>query len=379
MNTEPTEVQEPVEKLEKMVQPVRATWPFSSDTLLENMATYTEDARELMLACFRWCIDPKHLVSRQEFARRVDYDETNVWKFFSGRYLHPETRAVQPPPEKFLRAARQFIKLERERFEGGKTLFVHTPTAKRITTFFDLVRESASMGIMSGPSHVGKTWAAEEYRQGNNHGRTIYVRMHAASGLGGMVRRIADCLGISDHANTAALIERIKRGLTGDTLLILDECHLLANTYRTNSFFACVEVIREIHDESGCGMVLIWTRIDSLKQASGRELQQVWRRGVHKLTLPPCPTRSDVAAILSASGLKFPEKGTRVEVGDTEDDPAAVLEQIAKAEGLKAVTERLRYARKLANKGDGVLTWTHFLKAHLMILKQADPGKSDWA
>jgi DNA transposition AAA+ family ATPase len=379
MKTEPTESPEITDPNARMVQPVRATWPFSSDTLLENMATYTEETRETMLACFRWCIDPKHLVSRQEFARRVDYHETNVWKFFAGRYLHPETKVPEPPPEKFLRAARQFLKLERERYEGGRTVFVATQTSQRINTFFDLVRESRSMGVMWGPSHVGKTWAAEEYRQGNNHGRTIYVRMHAASGLGGMVRRIADCLGISDNANTAALVERIKRGLTVDTLLILDECHLLANTYRANSFFACIEVIREIHDESGCGMVLIWTRIDSLKQASGRELQQVWRRGVHKLSLPPSPTRADVAAVLAASGLRFPEKGSRVKVGKVEEDPAAVLAQVAKGEGLKAITERLRYARKLANKGSGVLTWEDFIKAHLTILSQATPPEDDWA
>ena len=375
MSTEATDTTGPEKEF---VQPNRATWPYSADTLAETLAHYSAEARETMLACFRWCIDPKHPVSRQEFARRCNYDETTIWKLYAAKYLHPETRAVQPPPEKFLSAARNFLKLERDRFEGGATTFVMTPTARKIETFFDLVRESQSMGIMSGPSHVGKTWAAEHYQQGNNHGRTIYCRMHAASGLGGMVRRLAEALGISDHSNTAALVDRIKRALSVDTLMIIDECHLLANTYRTNSFFACVEVLREIYDESGCGMVLIWTRIDTLKGHSQRELQQVWRRGVHKLVLPPSPTRHDVSAILGATGLDFPERGYKVTVGKITDEPAEILKQVSQRDGLKAITERIRYARKLANKAGERLNWKHFTTAHLAIASQEQGADTGW-
>ena len=115
-------------------QPVRATWPFSADTFLEAAAGYSDEARETMLATLRWCIDPAHPVTRQEFARRVGYDETTVYKFYANKYTHPETKVPQPPPDRFIKSAKAFLKLERERWEGGETEFVLTPTVKKIWT-----------------------------------------------------------------------------------------------------------------------------------------------------------------------------------------------------------------------------------------------------
>lgn len=359
-------------------QPVRATWNFSADSFLEAAASYSDAARETMLAALRWCIDPRHPVSRDDFAARVDYDPTTIYKFYANKYINPETKQPQPPPEKFLARVRTFLKLEKERFEGGQTEFVTTPTAKSIFAFCDNARESCSMAILSGPSHIGKSWATEYYKQENNHGRTIYCRVQAASGLGGMVRTLASACGISDKANTAALVDRIKRSLTKDSLIIIDECHLLANTYRIGSFFACVEVLREIYDATQCGMVLIWTRIDSLTAHSQRELQQVWRRGVHKLMLPAAPTRGDVSAIVRAAGLEFPDRTEKLTVGGVTEAPYEILRQISQAEGLKAITERIRYARKFATKAGETLDWKHFVRAHLTILKQQTPAETEW-
>lgn len=369
-----------MEPTSQPTQPVRATWNHSADTIIEAATAghYPAADTEVMLASFRWSIDPRHPVAMPDFARRCGYEGNTVYKFYTNKYRHPETGEPQPPPAKFIEAAKQFLKIERERFEGGVTEFVMIPTARKIWKFCDLCRESQSPGFLSGPSQLGKTWAVENYRQANNHGRTNYCRMKASSGLGGMVRRIADSCGISDKSNTADLTERIKRGLTQDTLLILDECHLLSNTYRVNSFFACIEVIREIWDETRCGMVLIWTRIDSLKQHSERELQQIWRRGVHKLPLPSCPTRGDVAAILAHNGLVFPEPNQTITIKSAVETPAEYLRLIAKRDGLKAITERLRYGRKLAAKAGEPIDWTHVTHAHLIIESENLPADTGW-
>jgi len=195
--------------------------------------------------------------------------------------------------------------------------------------------------------------------------------MKAASGLGGMVRAMAHSAGISDKSNTADLIQRIKNASSPNTLWILDEVHLLANTYRKGSFFACMEVIREIYDETECGIALLFTLLDEVKAASQKELQQLWRRGVHKVPLPAMPTKGDLAAILEHNGLQFPEKDLKITVGGIVDQPYEILRQQAKLNGLKAITERIRYARKLANKKAGPVSWTHFVDAHLRIQKQS--------
>lgn len=259
--------------------------------------------------------------------------------------------------------------------------FVLTPTAKKIFTACDLARESRTVVFVWGPSHIGKTWAVERYdAPRSNHDRTIYARMHAACGLSGMVRVIAAALGIS-AASRAETIARIKDALAPDTLLILDECHLLAHTYRAGSFHNCMEVIRELHDAARCGLVLIFTLLDRVKAASQKELQQLWRRGVHKVQLASMPTKGDVAAILEHHGLKFPERALVIPVRagreTLEERPYEILRQLARDEALLAITERIRYARKLAAKANEKLGWEHFVDAHLRIAKNAEPER-EW-
>jgi hypothetical protein len=210
------------------------------------------------------------------------------------------------------------------------------------------------------------------------------ARMKAASGLGGMVRRINESVGNSAKCNTDAGIERIKKALTPNTLLILDEVHLLAYTYRKESFFACVEVIREIIDETHCGCVLNATDLllSKLNEGSHGEIEQILRRGVHRLRLPSMPTIADLAAIFEHNKLEFPDANLEVTI-ETKDArtgkkmqiherPRAVIRQLAKTSGLKAITERLRYGRKLASKAGEDVSWNHVMDAHLRIAKQAE-------
>ena len=361
---------------------VRASWNMSADDIRANIANYNPEAKEALFKAFHWCIDPAHPIAKPEFARRVGSSDNTIYKIYTGKYRHPETGEQLQPNTELIRKIREFLTLEKERHEGGETEFVLTPTAKKIVTACDLGRESQSIVFLVGPSHVGKTWALERhYTPGNNHGHTVYCRMRAASGLGGMVRCIAESVGVSSKANTTDLIERIIRALTPNMLLILDEVHLLAHTYRKGSFHNCMEVIREIHDRAKCGMVLCFTLLDDVKAARQRELQQLWRRGVHKVYLPTMPTKGDVSLILEHHGLEFPEAKLTVTIGEgsraVTDQPYAILKQVCKEEALKAVTERLRYARKLANRGGKKLTWAHFVQAHLLIAKQAEQ-EGEW-
>jgi len=366
---------------------VRASWQFSLDNVRSAIAPYSPRAKELLIRAFLWCIDDAHPVTKPDFAERVGSSDNTIYKIYTGKYTHPETKATLQPSDKLIDAIEKFLALEKKRFAGGKTDLVRTPTLVSIETACNLARESQTICFLVGPSHIGKTWALERaYTPENNHGNTIYTRMEAASGLGGMVRAMARSVGISDKANTADLISRIKNAVTKDMLWILDEVHLLAHTYRRGSFYSCMEVIREIHDVKKLGMVLSFTILDEVKAASQKELQQLWRRGVHKLVLPNMPTVGDLTAILEYNGLSFPAPDYKVQVRfkdaagrlqTIEEKPRELLRQIAKSEALLAVTERIRYARKMAGKTGSRLNWSHFVEAHLRIAKQAQP-QDDW-
>lgn len=349
---------------------VRASWNTSLDHIRANTGHFSPDEQEALIGLFRWCIDPRHPMRCEEAARRLGCSSNLLYQLLRGIYRNPD-KSLRRPSAELIQKINQFLELERKRFEAGETQFVLTPTAKKFFTAAELARESQSPVFVVGPSHIGKTWAAEHFTAANNHGRTFYARMEAASGLGGMVRRMAESAGISDKSNTAALIARVTRATTPNTLWILDELHLLAHTYRKSSFHNCMEVIRGIYDETHCGMVLIFTILDDVRAASQKELQQLWRRGVHKFFLPTMPTKGDLGAILQHNGMNFPDPKLKVTVGDggnaVTESPYEILRQLARRDGLKAITERLRYGRKLAGKGTGRLAWTHFVEAHLRI------------
>jgi len=378
-NDEPTLVVEPV--TENPGDTIRASWNFSQDKIRHHTAHYTTDEQEVLLALFRWCIDPQHPMRREDAARRLNCSPNLIYQLLTGVYRNPDKSLRGPAPD-LIKSIQDFLELEAKRFAAGKNEFVVTPTAKRIFTACDLARESQSPVILWSTSHLGKTWALKEYKDNNNHGKTYLAELEAASGLGGMVRTLATACGVSaGKESTPALIERIKRALSPNSVLIIDEVHLLKHTYRLNSFFACIEVIRRIYDFTQCGMVLSWTNLDTLKGASQGELIQIWRRGVHKIALPNMPTKGDLAAILEHNGLSFPERDLKVTVraGRSEivESPYEVLRLLAKTAGLKAITERIRYARKLAHRADAKISWLFFCDAHLRIEKQS-VSEEEW-
>ena len=137
-------------------------------------------------------------------------------------------------------------------------------------------------------------------------------------------------------------------------------------------------------------MVLSWTNIDELRAASQGELVQLWRRGVHKKALPVMPTKADIGCILSAAHLpgepvkldgrtvpdcEFPDRSLEIEIPHQPkpivESPYEILRLLARREGLKAITERIRYARKFANKQRSAITWRNFVEAHLTIERES--------
>lgn len=359
---------------------VRASWQFSLHDLRANISRYSPAAKEAIVNAFLWCIDERHPVGKVEFANAVGASDNLIYKIFTGRYADENKNPLEPSP-KLVARINEWLNVERQRYKSTDSDFLLTPTAKFIFTSCDLARESHSPVELWGSSQIGKTWALRAYREQHNHGRTIMVELDAVSGLGGLVRALAAACGVSQNANTADLIERVKRALTPDTVVIVDEVHLLKNTYRKESYHACVETLRRIQDKTESGFVLCWTHFDDLRDFKDKELAQLWRRSVHRRACPTMPTKGDLAVILQHYGLPFPAKDLSVDVPKQAlaEKPYDILRSLAKSDGLKVITERLRYARKLATK-EGVrrVTWWHFVDAHLRIEKQAVP-ENDWA
>jgi DNA transposition AAA+ family ATPase len=369
----------------------RRSWPFGLDDIQPALSRYSDEARLTLISAFRWCADRDHLIYFKDFAERVKCNENTLYKIFLAKYTNPETGELYQPKQKLLDAIENFLAIEKKRFALGETALVETPTLKSIETLCDLVRESQTIGFITGVSHIGKTTALEPYYSvKRNHGRTIYVRLPAAAGLRQVLSVICQAMGVGHRGEVEQLMINIKAGLTKDMLLILDEVHLLAHTYNPKTFFKVIEKIREIHDSKKVGLVLCFTILDAVTAAKTKELQQLWRRAIHKLVLHPMPTIPDLTAILEHNGLSFPDKELKVTVrfkscdqdgkekmDQVIEQPREILRQLAKDDGLKAISERIRYARDVAKKAGKKLDWAHFVQAHLIIAKQSAP-KEGW-
>jgi DNA transposition AAA+ family ATPase len=236
--------------------------------------------------------------------------------------------------------------------------------------------------MLWGSSHIGKTWGLREYNINNNHGRTVLVELQAVNGLKGLLQAWAVAIGVSPNANTPDLISRITRAMTPDMLVIFDEVHLLANTYRRASFFACMEQVRRIYDAVQFGMVFTYTELgfQQTEKERKKELMQIFRRGIHRVNLGSMPTIDDVHCIVEAFGLPWGERREEIIIAKgVVDTPHDVLRQLASDEGLKAITERIRLAKDLAADDEREeITWKDFLTAHYLIARNAQTPATGW-
>lgn len=331
----------------------KQTWLISGDTVTQNLSRYSERPRAALNWLYHFCVE--NGIHRDDVARELRVSGNTLYKLYTLKHRHPQTKELLPPSEKLVRSIEKKQQLEMKRAAFGKTEFVMTPSARKIFDVCDLCQASNSIGFVWGKSHIGKTWAIEEYRRIHNHGLTKLVRVPTGSGKHELIKLFAAACAISTKSCYDKLKERVIRSITADNLILIDEFHLLAFTYQTQSKHACVELVREIHDRTKCGMVICGTHIfrNDIEIGKDRDLlEQLSRRGVFKLELGDEPTRGDLAAICKSWDLEYP-KG----------ELAERFRSLSQQHGLKAVTEAMRLGNRLATKSDQSNSWDFIVKA----------------
>lgn len=355
----------------------RASWQISLGDLRANISHCTPDKRAIIVDCFLWCI--QNNVTKAEFARGIGSSDNTLYKIITGKYTNPHSGERLEISAKMAEDMRRWLDNEKAK-AATESAFLLTPTAKRVFQACDLAKESRTPVFLTGPSHIGKTTALLEWAKRNNHGRTIYVRMEAAGGLGRVMQVICERVGQSPKCSRDKMRNGLYNALSSDMTLLIDEFHLLLHTYRIGSFIECAEFIRDIYDKVQCGIVLSMTDFGREKVIRDRkvELEQIIRRGAHKIRLHSEPTVEDVKMILEHAGLQMPGKKDTITVAGIVEQPYEILRQLAKDQGLKSITERIRYAKKLARREQRDLEWDDFVKAHLIILSNDQIQSGGW-
>lgn len=332
----------------------RSTWPLNGEHVNRNTAHLPENARELLRWFFGFSTDRND--SMRAAAAKINVDSSTVFRVYKGTYKDADGNPIVPA--KMLKGIKTLMREEEQRSGKERIDFVMTPTAKKIFTACDIARSSGRLVMLFGTSQTGKTTALREYQRRNNHGTTRYIRVSPYGSASGLLRQLARSCALSPDGNAQSLQEALARTLDRHNLLIADEVHLFTYTYAARAKLSCLEILRWLHDTTGCAMVLCGTNVWKNELISGREkekLDQLTRRGATPVQLPDTPTAGDLRAICKSYSLEAPEK---------KSDAEEIMNYAAKTKGLTLVTELLRFGAKIAGQAGETLAWKHVLEAN---------------
>ena len=200
---------------------------------------------------------------------------------------------------------------------------------------------NADIAVVFGAAGGGKTWALEHYCR-SNAGAWYCAMSPAVTTPASVLSRIARAIGIGGGPSTAARLEQavVERLAAGSALMVVDEANHLTQPL--------LDVVRCVHDQAHCGLVLsgnepLWGRL-----ASGDRAAQIVSRVGLTLRLRQ-PAVGDAIALATTLLGGAPEGKAR----------AAVLAAAGGMGGLRAV-------RKLAGQA--------FLLAAADKRDQVEPG-----
>jgi len=208
---------------------------------------------------------------------------------------------------------------------------------------------AAEIGLVWGPLQCGKTTALRDYVRRTRE--ACYCRVASRSGTPILAEEMAKALG-SARAEGATFRENRRYILdnAADRLLIVDELHEAFTTHGFEAAVAYVEFIREVHDRTGCGVVLCGT--DALPRGFQDRryapvLRQTWERGIVRKAFPARPPWRDVVAAARHHGI-----------GETLDEAAAKQWQARlKNMSFGAVVRLVRSARNMAERRGKPMGW----------------------
>lgn len=309
------------------------------------------------------------------FCEIAKINPSTLSKFLAGSYVNPRNPDLPYDLPEHLVTALQQTKATLIATAPTAVSFVSTDTSRKVFYNCELARESRSPVILVGASHIGKTTALTKYRDAHPTD-TYLVTVTSGMGAKGIAIAICEEIGLSSNGSLAKLTRALGRVLTRDRLLILDDFHVLSLSSTPRTFLAAMEFLRALYDADHCGILFSTTDLDYERILKNHQttLHQLLRRGIHRPHLGKSPLQKDLRAIIEAHGLRWPTKALLIQ--DT--SPWKIISTLAQHSGLKGVTERLRYALKIAAKSSSPVTWEHYCIADSAVHTNNTAPLCDW-
>ena len=256
----------------------------------------SEDGLESIIRLFN--VGKARGYSFDQTAALVDYSGATLSRLFAGKY--------DGALDKVVTQIDSYLELEAEREKMKSDRFVENSIWTKVNNLCNFALTRNALVRLIGPSQIGKTYCLKEYMRRSNK-QVCYVRIPAAPTLKLVVSAVAEAVGVNSSLRVDEARMRVAKAVGRNTLLIVDELHELVMSAGKNTAMKCVEWLREILDNSHCGMVLCGTRAledDLINDAKIKGwLGQVDQRCQRVMNLPTRLPMEDVIMAAEAYGI----------------------------------------------------------------------------
>jgi DNA transposition AAA+ family ATPase len=224
-------------------------------------AALKERDEEVVAAGIRlWAYARKENLGISPLAHQTGISTSALSGFINGSYVGDFNEVAA-------RIGKFFWRLEQKEQYGDIRQFAETALAQALWALFEKTRIVRRIQIVQGPEQIGKTRAAVEYTQRNNHGRTVYTKLAGGtrSGCGDFIWGFAEAVGVPYTIKLREKRIRIKQAIETCDLVIIDEAHL-AFTWSDSSQAEFWDYLRtDIFSDGDRGIVLMATNSEMLK------------------------------------------------------------------------------------------------------------------
>ena len=247
------------------------------------------------------------VTSYEAVGKLVGYNGATVSRLFAGKYEGSLANVLD--------SVRTFRHLTAEREKMSGDIFIETSIWEKVKSACDFALTRCAPVRIVGPTQIGKTKALEEYIR-RSSATVFYCDTPASPTLRLFMEAVAEGCGVNPSLRNEELRRRIPKAMNRQTLLIVEEIHVLATSGGRGTAVKCMEWLRKTRDAAKCGLVMTGTKSveDELFSGGGGLkgwLEQMDQRCQRKVVLPDRLPDSDIALAAAAYGFPAPDGSVR--------------------------------------------------------------------
>ncbi len=276
-------------------------------------------------------------------ARGIGVSPASISMYLNNNYAEKggKYETIEPKIEAFLEV--QESKAQREELVLG---FVSTKTTRRISEVMRDAHEAGDTVVIYGQAGLGKTQAVKNYCEKNP--AAILIEANPSFTALVLMRKLAAAAKVSTVGSLNDLFESVSDRLRDSgRLIVVDEAENLP--------LRALEIIRRLHDDTGCGLVLSgMPRLVANLRGKHGELVQLYSRVSVALNLGDSMPDEELEEIARAA---MPEA-----------DDATIAELVKQSNGnTRRMSKLMRGAVRTANK-NGIKMQSGIIKKYSTLI-----------